>query len=92
MKIGHHGVNYPVKSPFSNKGDITVQNHSFVIDEDSIKGRKDVTVTLRNVNDNSIEEMVSDSLKFISTQYYPASPGFDEVHESFRRFLDIVKK
>jgi carbamoyl-phosphate synthase small subunit len=91
MKIGHHGVNYPVKSASSDKGDITVQNHSFVIDEDSIKERSDVAVTLRNVNDSSIEGMESDSLKFISIQYYPASPGFDEINEVFKRFLDIIK-
>ena len=91
MKLGHHGVNYPVKSAFSHKGDITVQNHSFVVDEESIKDKNDVEITLRNVNDNSIEEMESSRLKFISTQYYPASPGFNEVNDVFRRFLNQVR-
>ncbi|MBU0533895.1 MAG: glutamine-hydrolyzing carbamoyl-phosphate synthase small subunit [Candidatus Omnitrophica bacterium] len=92
MAMGHRGVNYPVKSPDSFKGEITVQNHSFIVDEDSIKNRKDTRVTLRNVNDNSIEEMESKSLKFISTQYYPLSPGFDEVNEVFKRFLKMMEK
>ncbi len=92
MKIGHRGVNYPVKSSDSFKGEITVQNHSFIVDEDSIKNRKDVNITLRNLNDNSIEEMESKTLKFISTQYYPVSPGFDEVNEVFVRFLKMAKK
>ncbi|KPK42289.1 MAG: hypothetical protein AMJ78_03010 [Omnitrophica WOR_2 bacterium SM23_29] len=91
MKVGHHGVNYPVKSPNSYKGEITVQNHSFIIDENSIKSRRDVNITLRNINDNSIEEMESRDLKFISTQYYPVSPGFDEVNGVFRRFLKYAK-
>jgi carbamoyl-phosphate synthase small subunit len=91
LKAGHRGVNYPVKSPSSYKGDITVQNHSFVVDEESIKGRDDIKITLRNVNDDSIEEMESGSLKFISTQYYPVSPGFDEINGVFKRFLELIK-
>lgn len=91
LKLGHRGVNYPVKSPSSYKGDITVQNHSFVVDEESIKGRDDINITLRNVNDDSIEEMESGPLKFISTQYYPVSPGFDEVNGVFKRFLELIK-
>jgi len=90
MKVGHHGVNYPVRSSSSYKGDITVQNHSFVVDEDSIKDKTNISVTLRNVNDNSIEAMESVPLRFISTQYYPVSPGFDEVHQVFNKFLGMI--
>jgi carbamoyl-phosphate synthase small subunit len=91
LKIGHRGVNYPVKAPSSYKGDITVQNHSFVVDEESIKSRDDIKIILRNVNDDSIEEMESRTLKFISTQYYPVSPGFDEINGVFKRFLKLIK-
>ena len=90
MKVGHHGVNYPVKGRDSYKGDITVQNHSFVVDEGSLKNR-DVSVTLRNINDETVEEMESRVLKFLSTQYYPASPGFDEVNAAFKRFLAMAR-
>jgi carbamoyl-phosphate synthase small subunit len=92
MKIGHHGSNYPIRPSNSFKGEITVQNHSYVIDEDSIKSKKNVTITMRNVNDNSIEEMESKTLKFISVQYDPVSPGFDEVNGAFTRFLKIAGK
>jgi carbamoyl-phosphate synthase small subunit len=92
MKIGHHGSNYPIKPPDSFKGEITVQNHSYVIDEDSIKSRKNVAITMRNVNDNSIEEMDSRQLKFLSVQYDPVSPGFDEINGAFARFLKIAGK
>ncbi|MGA1875401.1 MAG: glutamine-hydrolyzing carbamoyl-phosphate synthase small subunit [bacterium] len=91
MKLGHHGVNYPVKSPFSYKGEITVQNHSFAVDEESMKDRKDIAITLRHVDDHTIEEMESTSWGIISTQYYPVSPGFHEVHEVFRRFLRMIE-
>lgn len=92
LKVGHHGVNYPVRSASSYKGEITVQNHSWVLEEDSIKGRGDIEITLRNLNDNSIEEMESGRLRFLSTQYYPVSPGFGEVNEVFERFLGMIKK
>ncbi|MCM8782597.1 MAG: glutamine-hydrolyzing carbamoyl-phosphate synthase small subunit, partial [Candidatus Omnitrophica bacterium] len=90
MKVGHHGANYPVRGPNSYKGEITVQNHSFVVDENSIKNKKGVAITLRNINDNSIERMESKPLKFISVQYYPSSPGFEEVNETFIRFLNMI--
>jgi carbamoyl-phosphate synthase small subunit len=91
MKLGHHGVNYPVRSPDSHKGEITVQNHSFIANESSIKRRKDIRITMRNVNDNSIEEMESGPLRFISAQYYPTSPGFGEVNAAFKRFVQMIR-
>ena len=90
MSLGHRGVNYPVKPDDSFKGDITVQNHTYAVNNDSMRSHKDVKITLRNVNDKSIEEMESKTLKFISTQYYPTSPGFDEVNNVFRRFLNLM--
>ena len=87
MKVGHHGANYPVVPPSSYKGHITFQNHSWVVDEEAIRDRSDLEVTLRNLNDQSIEEIESKPLHLISTQYYPISPGAGEVHEVFRRFL-----
>jgi carbamoyl-phosphate synthase small subunit len=90
MRVGHHGVNYPVKAPDLYKGDITVQNHSFIVDENSIKNKGDVIISKRNINDDSIEEMKSKKLKFISIQYYPASPGFEEVNEAFKEFLSMA--
>jgi carbamoyl-phosphate synthase small subunit len=90
MKLGHHGANYPVVSSSSYKGHITFQNHSFVVDEETIRDRSDLEVTLRNLNDQSIEEMESKPLRMISTQYYPVSPGASEVHGVFRRFLAML--
>ncbi len=90
LKTGHHGVNYPIKSDSSLKGEITVQNHSYTVDENSIKNNRDIKITLRNLNDNTIEEIESRKLKIISTQYYPACPGFDEVNDAFKRFLAMT--
>ncbi len=89
MKAGHHGVNYPVIRPGAYKGDITVQNHSFVVDEGSLKN-KDVEIVERNLNDRTIEKLRSRRLKFISIQYYPASPGMGEVNSVFVEFVEMI--
>ena len=91
MKAGHRGVNYPVTAPGSFKGEITVQNHSYSVDEASLKKIKSVKVTLKNLNDNTVEEFESKLLRILSVQYYPSCPGFNEVNNAFIRFLSIVK-
>jgi len=92
MKIGHHGVNYPMHNPAHYKGEITVQNHSYVVDTDSLSKIKQIKITGYNLNDRSVEEMESKKLKLIGTQYYPLSPGFNEVNPIFKRFLNLLKK
>ncbi|MDH7498765.1 MAG: carbamoyl phosphate synthase small subunit, partial [candidate division NC10 bacterium] len=90
MKVGHHGANYPVISPSSFKGEITFQNHSWVADEESLRGRSEVQITLRNLNDQSVEELESRSLKLISIQYYPLNLGIGEPNPVFMRFLAMI--
>ena len=92
MKLGHHGLNYPVAGLGLYKDKITVQNHSYVVDNDSLAKIKDIKITGYNTNDHTIEEMESHRLKLIGIQYYPASPGFDEVNEVFKRFIKILKR
>lgn len=92
MKLGHHGVNYPVHSPASYKGEITCQNHSYVVDAESLSKIKDVKITAYNLNDRSVEEMESKKLKFIGVQYDPKSPGFSEVNPIFNRFLKMLQR
>jgi carbamoyl-phosphate synthase small subunit len=91
MKLGHHGVNYPIYNPTSYKGEITVQNHSYVVDTDSLNKIKQVKITGHNLNDRTVEEMESKKLKLIGIQYYPVSPGFNEVNNVFKRFLKILR-
>jgi len=86
MHIGHHGVNYPVLKPNSLKGKITVQNHSYVIDEVSLDG-KGTQVTWRNINDKSIEGIRNSILKAFGYQFYPASPGMGEVNSVLKEFI-----
>lgn len=92
LKLGHRGVNYPLYSPASYKGEITVQNHSYVVDADTLNKIKQVKITGYNLNDHTVEEMESKKLRFIGTQYYPVSPGFAEVNPALKRFTKILRR
>ncbi|MFH1354940.1 MAG: glutamine-hydrolyzing carbamoyl-phosphate synthase small subunit [Candidatus Omnitrophota bacterium] len=92
LKLGHHGVNYPVNKPPSYKGDITVQNHSCVVDTDSIAKIKKIKITGFNLNDRSVEEFESRQLRLLAVQYIPVSPGFNEVNPAFNKFLTYLKR
>ncbi len=92
LKLGHRGVNYPVHHPTSYKGEITVQNHGYVVDADSLNKIKEVKITGYNLNDRTVEEIESKKLKIIGTQYYLASPGFNEVNDVFKRFEKMLKR
>ena len=91
MKLGHHGLNYPVKSEDSLKGEITVQNHSFVVEGGSLN-QKEIKIAEKNINDQTVEKMKSEKLKFISVQYYPLSPGLNEIHPVFGEFIEMMEK
>jgi carbamoyl-phosphate synthase small subunit len=91
MKLGHHGVNYPINNPVSYKGEITVQNHSLAVDSESLSGVKEIKITAYNLNDRTGEEMECKKLKLMGVQYIPASPGFEEVSPVFRKFIKMLK-
>lgn len=90
LKIGHRGVNYPIHHPASYKGEITVQNHSWVVDSDSLSGVKDLKITAHNLNDRTVEEMQSKKYKILGVQYYLSSPGFDEVNPVLKKFIQSL--
>lgn len=75
MKFGHRGANHPVKDMETGKVYITSHNHGFSVDEESLKGL-DVTITHRNLNDDTVEGIKHNYLPVFSVQYHPeASPG-----------------
>lgn len=87
MKFGHHGINHPVKNIETNKIIITSQNHGFMIDEASLPN--DVTVWMRNSNDNSVEGIKQKNTAIITTQFHPESaPG---PHDALWIFDEIIK-
>ena len=92
LKFGHHGGNQPVKDLATGKVAITAQNHCFCVDIDSLKSQ-DVKVTHMNLNDDTVEGMESEELKFFSIQFHPeAGPGPNDAAYLFDKFIDNIKK
>ena len=92
MHNGHRGINHPVINLETKKCEVTSQNHGFSIDESSIIDNKNIIITHRNLNDDTIE-----GLKFIdrpcfSVQFHPeSSPGPHDSRYLFNQFLDNIK-
>jgi carbamoyl-phosphate synthase small subunit len=74
LKFGHHGGNHPVKDLATGRVLITVQNHGFCVDADTLP--PGIEITHLNLNDRSLEGMKSKELGFQSVQFHPeAGPG-----------------
>ena len=93
MHTGHRGINQPVINHLTGKSEVTSQNHGFSIEEISIKNRKDISITHRNLNDNSIEGIEFVEKNCFSVQYHPeSSPGPHDSRYLFDKFLLNMNK
>jgi len=94
LKFGHRAQNQPVQdvdesSKEYGKCYITSQNHGFAIDEKTLK--KDWTVWLKNLNDNTNEGIRHKTLPFFSCQFHPeASPGPTDTTHLFDKFASLL--
>jgi carbamoyl-phosphate synthase small subunit len=92
LKFGHRGANHPVKDLASGRVYITSQNHGYAVTEGSLEG-KDLVVTHRAVNDNTVEGMKHTGLAIFSVQYHPeAAPGPNDNVYLFDEFLALMGK
>lgn len=93
MHAGHRGINHPIINLSTNKCEVTSQNHGFSIDEASLKNNKNIIVTHRNLNDNSIEGIKFLNKPVFSVQYHPeSSPGPHDSRYLFDDFLTNIKE
>ncbi len=67
MKVGHHGVNQPIVDPNSGSGEISVQNHSYMVDSIT----NNVKVVHVNLNDKTIERFETKDGSCVGTLYFP---------------------
>ena len=92
MHNGHRGINHPVKNLITGKGEITSQNHGFVVDKDSLADNKDFELTHEHLNDNTVAGMRMKSKNCFSVQYHPeASPGPHDSSYLFDEFIENLK-
>ncbi len=89
MDRGHRGANHPVKDLGTGKVEITSQNHGFVVIPESLP--ENVEVTHQSLFDGSNEGLRVKDRPVFSVQYHPeASPGPQDSHYLFKRFVDLM--
>ncbi len=92
MKFGHRGGNHPVMNLENGKIEITSQNHSYAVDTESLKGTP-LTLTHKNILDDTAEGVESVENKLFSVQYHPESaPGPQDSAYLFDKFISLLKK
>lgn len=90
MHQGHHGANHPVKDHTTNKVEIVSMNHGFAVDSASLPDS--VEETHVSLFDGSNCGLRLKDRPVFSVQHHPeASPGPQDSHYLFRRFLDMVE-
>ena len=90
MHLGHHGANHPIKDLTTDKVEITSQNHGFVVDKDSLPDG--VEATHFSLFDGSLAGIRLKDKPVFSVQYHPeASPGPQDSHYLFQRFVDLMQ-
>jgi len=92
MHNGHRGINHPVKNLITGKGEITSQNHGFVVDKASLENNNDFELTHEHLNDHTVAGMRMKSKNCFSVQYHPeASPGPHDSSYLFDEFIENIK-
>lgn len=90
LKFGHRGGNHPVLNLKTDKIEITSQNHSYAVDEESLK-KTDLVPTHKNILDNTIEGVECKKDKVFSVQYHPESaPGPQDSSYLFDEFIEMM--
>ncbi|MDE1994146.1 MAG: glutamine-hydrolyzing carbamoyl-phosphate synthase small subunit [Rhizobiaceae bacterium] len=91
MHQGHHGANHPVKDHTTGKVEIVSMNHGFAVDASTLpEGVEETHVSLFDGSNCGLR--VSGKPVF-SVQHHPeASPGPQDSHYLFRRFVNLVRE
>lgn len=92
MKFGHRGGNHPVMNLKTGKIEITSQNHSYAVDVHSLDGTP-LTLTHKNLLDDTAEGVRSEENKLFSVQYHPESaPGPQDSAYLFDEFIKLMER
>lgn len=93
MFNGHRGINHPILNLVTGKGEITSQNHGFVISKESIINNPQFRVTHKHLNDDTIAGMELIGKPVFSVQYHPeASAGPHDSRYLFDQFINNMKQ
>jgi carbamoyl-phosphate synthase small subunit len=91
MHQGHHGANHPVKDFTTDKVEIVSMNHGFAVDRETLPGN--AVETHVSLFDGSNCGIALTDRPAFSVQHHPeASPGPQDSHYLFDRFVELIEK
>ena len=91
LKFGHRGGNHPVLDLKTNKVAITSQNHSYAVDQESLKNT-DLEETHIALNDRTNEGVKHKTHPCFSVQHHPeSSPGPEDANYLFDEFIAMME-
>jgi carbamoyl-phosphate synthase small subunit len=91
LKFGHRGLNQPVKDLKTGRVEITTQNHGFVVDISTLKGK--ATSSHIHLNDGTSEGLSAPDANAFSVQYHPeAAAGPHDALYLFERFTRAMAR
>ena len=92
LKFGHRGGNHPVLNLITDKIEITSQNHSYAVEEESLN-KTNLKPTHINILDKTIEGVECTKDKIFSVQYHPESaPGPQDSGYLFDKFIKLMEE
>ena len=92
MFNGHRGINHPILNLITGKGEITSQNHGFVVSKESVNNNAEIEVTHQHLNDGTIAGIEIKGRPVFSVQYHPeASAGPHDSRYLFDQFINNMK-
>jgi carbamoyl-phosphate synthase small subunit len=92
LKFGHHGGNHPVQHLPSGQVLITAQNHNYCVTAGDLDS-KEVEVTYKSLNDDSLEGIRLKYKPVLSVQFHPESaPGPHDAHDIFGEFFALIQE
>jgi carbamoyl-phosphate synthase small subunit len=93
MHHGHRGINHPILNLHTGKGEITSQNHGFMVNRTSAENTENIQITHIHLNDKSVAGIKRKDKPAFSVQYHPeASAGPHDSRYLFDDFIALMKK